>query len=99
MSLASDTLVSVEIVILILLGVFFSMMYEMDRRLTWSGIIASMVWMVSGIYYFIIFGKHASGVISLLFTGISLIYIVRWIIDIASMRNLGRLMEDDGGEW
>ncbi len=95
MGLPSDTLVSGELVILILIDLFFSMMYEMDRSLTWSGIIASMVWMVTGIYYFIVFGGHSSGVISLLFTGIGLIYVVRWFIDIVSMRNASRMMEDD----
>lgn len=90
MSFPSDLLVSMEFVIILMIAVFFSMMYELNRDLTWSGIIASMTWMVMGMYWFVVFAQNPSSSIGLLFVGIGLIYIMRFIVDLISMRHAGR---------
>jgi len=90
MSLPSDLLVSMEMVIILLVCVFFSMMYELNRDLTWSGIIASMTWMVLGMYWFVVFATNPSASFGLLFVGIGIIYIVRFMADLISMRHASR---------
>ena len=95
MSLPSDLLVSMEIVIILLISIFFSMMYELNRDLTWSGIIASMTWMVMGMYWFVVFATNPSSSFGLLFVGIGIIYIVRFMADLISMRHADRRLAGD----
>ena len=95
MTFASDQLVSIEFVALIITSLFFSMMYEVNRDLTWSGVIASMTWMILGMYYFVVFAETASYSFGLLFVGIGLIYIARFIVDLISMRHASRRLAGD----
>lgn len=95
MSFPSDLLVTVEFMAILLTGVFFSMMYELNRDLTWSGIIAAMTWLVMGMYYFVVFAQNPSATIGLLFMGIGLIYIIRFLVDLISMRHASRQLAGD----
>ena len=94
-ALSSDTLVSTEIVMALLVAIFFTVIYETSGKI-WSGIVASMVWMVLGILYLVVYGGSSTFAFSLLYNGIGIFYVVRWMIDLVNRAKMSRRLE---GDW
>ena len=95
MSLASENLITIELAIMFLAGMFFSMMYEQNRGSgSWSGILAGVVWFVLGAYYFVVFAETTSYAISLLFMLIGVIYSIRWFLGEVLMDDAVQMLKD-----
>ena len=85
-----------EVLLLLVVALFFSLVYEVKRELTWSGIIGSMTWIIMSLVYFV--GAASADpqkpyVLALFFSGIGIIYIIRWMIDLVDVRKLSREIE------
>ena len=82
--------VEVELLALILVSSFFTLLFEFDREdMLWAGIISFMCWIVTAAFYLIVSNYP---VVSLLFGGIAMIYIIRVTVEIVHMRGLGKKM-------
>lgn len=67
-----------EVVIPLLIALFFSLLYELDRDENfWAGCVAMMVWLVTGLVYLIVSNFPSLG---LIFNGVGIIYVVRIVI-------------------
>ena len=78
--------VEYEIIIPLLIAMFFSTFYELDKEnFLWSGIIAMGVWMVMGGIYLIYSNLP---VMALIFMGIGILYVVRIMIQLIDVRRL-----------
>lgn len=78
-----------QMFVLLFASIFFSIVYEIwdDPDHVWSGIIGSMCWIVFGLAWFVL--ATETYIIGLLWNGIGIFYIVRWMIDLVDMRSLG----------
>lgn len=95
MSLPSDALIGVEFYVMLIVSLAFSLLYEWQRDLTFAGIIAAMAWLIMGMYYFVVFASNPSAAFGLFFSGIGIIYIVRFMADLISMRHASRRLAGD----
>lgn len=82
--------IEVELFSLILVSFFFSLLFEFDREeFLWSGIVSFLGWTVTAAFYLVVSNYP---VVSLLFGGLSMLYIIRVTLQIVSMRSLGKKM-------
>lgn len=82
--------IEVELLSLIIVSAFFTLLFELDKEeMLWAGIVSFMCWTVTSAFYLVV---TTYPVVSLLFGGISMIYIVRVTVQIVSMRSLGKKM-------
>lgn len=92
-----------EIYILLIIALFFSTLYLLNRKSkepwTWAGIVGSMTWLIMSLVYFV--GRVADPalsptriyVVSLFFGGIGIIFIMLWMVDLL---NLGKWAKELG---
>lgn len=87
-----------QLFVLLFAAIFFSILYEVSRQTkrpqTWAGIFASGFWLVLGLLWFVL--ASDTYVVGLLWNGVGILYIVRWMIDLVSMRSLSRRLGDEG---
>ena len=91
----SELMLSMLLVIEVVIALYFSMNYEMDNDATWSGVIAFLIWVVLGFTMLIGFGETEFVTISFFPHGIGILYLVRVLVDIISMRTAGRRLDSD----
>lgn len=87
--------VEFEILIPIVIAVFFSILYEVDpAENLWSAMIAMVCWLVSGMTFLMI---STYPVISLVFMGAFIIYVVRIVMQLYKplTQSSKRRLEDD----
>lgn len=90
-TLPSDLLTSVEFIVIVLIAMFFSLVYETNRDLTWSGVIGGFTWIVLSMFNLVVYGSYAgTQTLAWLFQGIGWIYFIRILIDLISMRGASR---------
>lgn len=89
-----------EFFIILTIAIFFSVLYEIasskkqpDSAFVWTGAFAFLAWLAMGFLWLIRSGD--AWIISLMWNGIAIFYIVRVILDIISMRSLGRSLGDN----
>lgn len=76
-------------------AIFFSILYEIartkkqqDSAFVWTGAFAFLCWLAMGLLWLI--RSTDAWIISLLWNGIAIFYILRVVLDILEMRSLGR---------
>jgi uncharacterized membrane protein YjjB (DUF3815 family) len=80
--------IEAELLSLIIVSIFFTLLFEINKEeFLWSGIISFLTWTVTGLFYLVITNYP---VVSLMFGGIAMIYIIRVTVQIVSMRSLGK---------
>lgn len=80
---------------------FFSLLYEFRNNesvrnsvdLNWAGIVAAGCWMLLGIAWFVL--ASTTYVVGVLWNGIGIFYIVRFMVSLIQMRSLDRRLGDD----
>jgi hypothetical protein len=83
----------------LIISLFFTLLYLIRRdtrqQLTWAGIIGSMTWIIMSLVFFV--GRAMQGmatyVVGLFFSGIGIILVVLWLIDLL---NLGKWARELG---
>lgn len=80
--------IEVELLSLIVVSSFFTLLFELDKEeMLWAGIVSFMCWIVTSAFYLIVSNYP---VVSLLFGGIAMLYIIRVTVQVVSMRSLGK---------
>lgn len=82
-------MIEVELTLLFVASVIFSLLYEWDTNNIPMGILASAFWNIFGLYY-LVAGNNFLWSLSLLFHGIGLIYLIRWMVVLVELRSLER---------
>lgn len=95
MAAITELMLSMLLVIEVIIALYFSMNYELNREATWSGIIAFMIWIVLGLTMLVAYGQTDYVTISYFPHGIGLLYLVRVLVDIISMRGSRRRLQSD----
>jgi len=90
-----------EVYILLIMALFFTTLYEIGHSkkrdyqndYLWSGIFASIIWIVIGLTYFVGAASNTPQqpyVIALLPWGIGMFYIIRFMVDLIDVRRISR---------
>lgn len=84
-------LFDLEIFILLIIAIFFTVIYLIKRdsknQAVWAGIIGSMTWIIMSLVFFVgrALDNAATMVLALFFSGIGIIFIIMWMIDLLNM--------------
>jgi len=85
-------LISVELSLLFVVSIIFSLLYELSKELS-LGMFAHICWWVFAFYWLVVATNVY--IVSLLFWAIGFIYMMRWFIQLIDVRRVMHQEESD----
>lgn len=81
-------MIELELAILFLASLLFSLFYEINSDFVFAGILATGFWWIFSLVYFV--ADRSTYILSLLWSGLGFIYLLRWFSQLLYRQKLQR---------